>query len=96
MYSDAVQYRVEVTAWPVIPCCARSCTYTDLVTHLSDWPDFDPFDRTTYPTVDGPVQVKYSTGIVRSGYRHDSFPTAGLITKSLVIDGRYMTSRDTT
>jgi hypothetical protein len=63
---------------PVLPCVRR---YTDPVQHLSDWHDFVALDRTTYPTVDGPVQVRYSTGTVRSGFREDFFPRRRLLTE---------------
>jgi hypothetical protein len=31
--------------------------------HLSDWHAFDPDNRTTYPKVDAPVQVRYANGL---------------------------------
>jgi hypothetical protein len=30
--------------------------------HLSDWHNFDPNDRGTYPKVAAPVQVRYADG----------------------------------
>jgi hypothetical protein len=41
--------------------------------HLSDWHDFDPENRSTYPTVNAPVQVRYEHGNMTEGKSFKSF-----------------------
>jgi hypothetical protein len=93
---DGLNISPSATIRPIVPCCPRSYAYTDLVKDLRHWHILDPLDRTTYPTVDGPMQVKYRNGTMRLGYRHDFFPSTGLVANSLILNWRYIMSRDTT
>jgi hypothetical protein len=42
--------------------------------HLSDWHSFDPNNRSTYPKVNSPIQVKYANGSPAEGACRKFFP----------------------
>jgi hypothetical protein len=58
--------------------------------HLSEWHTFNARDRQTYPKVDAPIQVRYESGRLSVGFRHDFFPASGLLSYSLISGWRYI------
>jgi hypothetical protein len=58
--------------------------------HLSEWHPFNSQDRQTYPKVDAPIEVRYGSGTVSVGFRHDFFPASGLLSDSLITGWRYI------
>jgi hypothetical protein len=60
------------------------------VDHLSDWHMFTPKDRTTYPKVNAPVQVRFDDGELKEGYTLVFFPQSKLLPGSSIIGWRYI------
>src|ERR1700744_1249028 len=58
--------------------------------HLSDWHDFNPADRATYPKVDAPVQVKFNNGRMEEGGSRTYFPQVRLLPASSIEAWRYI------
>jgi len=59
------------------------------VGHLSNWHSFNGHDRTTYPKVNSPIQVKYADGSLVVGYTLDFSPSL-VVPKSPIIGWRYI------
>ena len=59
------------------------------VGHPSNWHSFNGYDRTTYPKVNLPMQVKYADGSLAVGYTLDFFPSL-TVPKSPIIGWRYI------
>lgn len=57
---------------------------------VSEWHDFNPTDPSTYPTVDGLIQVKFYSGRIEERYYFGSFATSNLLGSSAVISWRYI------
>jgi hypothetical protein len=62
--------------------------------HLSNWHDFNPEDRSTYPKVDAAVQVRYDGGSEAEGYRDDFFPLCRRLSDSTIVNWRYIKATD--
>jgi hypothetical protein len=62
--------------------------------HLSNWHDFIPEDRSTYPKVGAAVQVRYNSGSEAAGYRDDFFPRCHLLSGSTIVNWRYIKVKD--
>jgi hypothetical protein len=60
--------------------------------HLSDWHEFNPGDRRTYPKVEAPVQVRFDDGRLDEGDSQTFFPRRGLLPTSSIIGWRYIHS----
>jgi hypothetical protein len=58
--------------------------------HLSDWHDFNPANRSTYPKVDAPVQVRNGDGIVTEGKTFKSLLPRSVSDGSLITNWRYV------
>ena len=58
--------------------------------HLSDWHSFDPNDRSTYPKVKSPIQVKYANDSLAQGDCRKFFPREESLTDSLIVGWRYI------
>jgi hypothetical protein len=56
---------------------------------VSEWHDFNPTDPSTYPKVDGPIQVKFYSGRIEERYYFGSFATRNL-GSSAVVSWRYI------
>jgi hypothetical protein len=59
------------------------------VGHLSNWHSFNGHDRTIYPKVNSPMQVKYADGILTVGDTLDFFPSL-MVPKSPIIGWGYI------
>jgi hypothetical protein len=58
--------------------------------HLSDWHDFTPSNRSTYPTVEAPVQVRYRDGIMSEGVSFKSLLQPSLLIANPINGWRYI------
>jgi hypothetical protein len=59
--------------------------------HLSDWHVFDPSDKSTYPKVYAPVQVRLEDGKLEEGVSQMFFPQTKLLPNSSSISAwRYI------
>jgi hypothetical protein len=47
-------------------------------------------DRSTFPKVSAPVQIRYKNGSLFDGNREDFFPRTGLLVGSLICAWRYI------
>jgi hypothetical protein len=63
--------------------------------HVSNWHDFNPEDRSTYPKVEAAVQVRYGSGSEAEGYRDDFFPHCNLLSGSTIVNWRYIKATPT-
>jgi hypothetical protein len=61
--------------------------------HLSDWHNFDANDRSTYPKVSSPVQIKLDNGRMYEGDGLIFFPSVGHLPGSLIVNWRYIKNR---
>ncbi len=61
-----------------------------MVDHLSEWHNFDPNDQSTYPKVDAPVQVRYSSGALETGQYHEFFQYSNTTPELLIAAWRYI------
>jgi len=61
--------------------------------HLSEWHGVDVNDRSTYPKVNAPVQVKYADGSLDFGYALDFFPSFKAAPESPITGWRYIKER---
>lgn len=57
---------------------------------LSDWRDFNPSERGTYPKVDAPLQVRFESGWSEEGTASKFFPMTGLLPVSSILAWRYI------
>ena len=60
------------------------------MSHLSDWHRFEPTDRSTYPKVDAPVQVRFDNGQMEEGSVRMFFPLTKLLPGSSITGWRYI------
>jgi hypothetical protein len=58
--------------------------------HLSDWHAFDSMDRSTYPEVDAPVEVRFDDGGLKEGDSRMFFPRTKLLATSSIVGWRYI------
>jgi hypothetical protein len=58
--------------------------------HLSAWHEFDPKDRSTYPKVDSPVQVRFADGALADGTCHAFFSRNKMLAESRITRWRYV------
>ena len=58
--------------------------------HLSDWHQFNPTDRATYPKVQSPIQVMFIDGRVEDGDTRMFFPHTKLLPVSSISAWRYI------
>ena len=58
--------------------------------HLSEWHVFDPTDRSTYPKVQAPVQVRYNDGRTAEGICGDFFPLVTVLIGPPITEWRYI------
>jgi hypothetical protein len=58
--------------------------------HIGDWHDFKPADRSTYPRVDAPVQVRFDNGRIDEGEHSRFFPELGHSRNSSITGWRYI------
>jgi hypothetical protein len=63
-----------------------------VIKHLSDWHEFDPNDRKTYPKVEAPVQVRFDDGRTEEGGSQMFFPVKKLLPGSSIKAWRYIKS----
>jgi hypothetical protein len=61
--------------------------------HLSDWHSFDPNNRSTYPKVKSPIQVKYANGSLIQGDYRKFFPREVLLPDSMIVGWRDIKDR---
>jgi hypothetical protein len=54
------------------------------------WRRFDPYDLSTYPTVNTLVQVRFSSGVMGLGQSKDFFPLSLRSTDSEIVLWRYL------
>jgi hypothetical protein len=59
-----------------------------VIKNLSDWHEFDPNNRKTYPKVEAPVQVRFDDGRLEEGDSRRFFP----VKKSSIEAWRYIKS----
>jgi hypothetical protein len=58
--------------------------------HLSNWHDFNPDDRSTYPKVASAVQVKFADGQRVEALSFTVFMSANPLSRSQILGWRYI------
>ena len=61
-----------------------------MVDPLSTWHTLDPYDRSTYPAVNAPIEVKHADGRVEKGKCREFFPSFDLLSGSTMTSWRYI------
>jgi hypothetical protein len=61
-----------------------------MMAHLGDWHVFNPTDRSTYPKVAAPVQVRFDDGKFEDGESRMFFPQVNLLPGSSINAWRYV------
>lgn len=54
------------------------------------WHTFDVYDRSTYPTVNAPVEVKHADGKLEKGNCREFFPQFELLSDATITSWRYI------
>jgi hypothetical protein len=63
------------------------------VEHLSDWHAFNPRDRSTYPKVNAPLQIRFESGRIEEGMASVFLPRIGLLPVSSIRAWRYINDK---
>jgi hypothetical protein len=88
--SDGVRTHTEVAQYGLLQWQSLAAILSTSMRQVSEWHDFNPTDPSTYPKVDGPIQVKFYSGRIEEGHYFGSFTTSSLLGSSAIVSWRYI------